>query len=390
MRPRPRVERDHRRQEQDDDCRRARARQGAQIVTPRQRHDEHQPGREERELAVRPRQQAEGGARHEERPADVAARSVRRPQGQAGSHESHRVREYQERVRQDGRRQRHDQRGGAGVAGRHAARQRRDQQAQAHAGQRQHEERDQRVGKEHGRHPERFEPRRRHGVGKPCRDDVGRQHEHRQSRLVQRSERPGPVEPRVPIARRVAPLLAWGRRVVVREIEVTVDPQALGHQQVVRLVAGERELAVGRQPPDDQEGGHRNRPQTVSRPCPSLCSRHVGPRTTCQRCHPAARRGPTRARTVGCLDGARVQKAGRGRSFGGPPANLDVFEEALHRVVDGTGERAHEGRNVATLDGVGDGDGVGQQEPDRGDGKRRREGTEHAENAEAESSESHG
>ena len=47
-------------------------------------------------------------------------------------------------------------------------------------------------------------------------------------------------------------------------------------------------------------------------------------------------------------------------------------------------------RYVATLDGVGDGDGVGQQEPDRGDGKRRRDGTEHAENAEAESSESHG
>jgi hypothetical protein len=45
---------------------------------------------------------------------------------------------------------------------------------------------------------------------------------------------------------------------------------------------------------------------------------------------------------------------------------------------------------VATLDGVGDGDGIGQQEPDRGDGKRRRDGTEHAENAEAESSESHG
>ena len=68
----------------------------------------------------------------------------------------------------------------------------------------------------------------------------------------------------------------------------------------------------------------------------------------------------------------------------------DVFEEALHGVVDRAGQRADDRRDVATLHGVGDGDGIGQQQPDRGDGKRRRDGAEHAENAEANSRESHG
>ena len=72
------------------------------------------------------------------------------------------------------------------------------------------------------------------------------------------------------------------------------------------------------------------------------------------------------------------------------PGALDVLEEALHGVVDRAGEGADDRRDVAALDGVGDGDGIGQQEPDRGDGKRRRKGSEHPEYAETKSRQSHG
>ena len=63
----------------------------------------------------------------------------------------------------------------------------------------------------------------------------------RRSRVRTRLERFVAEPPAVPVA------------VVVGDVEIAVRDEALGDHQIVRLVAGVRELAVSGQRPDDQE-----------------------------------------------------------------------------------------------------------------------------------------
>ena len=51
-----------------------------------------------------------------------------------------------------------------------------------------------------------------------------------------------------------------------------------------------------------------------------------------------------------------------------PLAPRDISKQANERVVDGAGERLHERRDLAGVHRLGDGDRIGQQQPDRGAG----------------------
>ena len=85
-----------------------------------------------------------------------------------------------------------------------------------------------------------------------------------------------------------------------------------------------------------------------------------------------------------------VQVHGRVRADVVPGAEpLEVLEEALEGFVHGRSQLPHQGRHVALVDGVGDRDRVGEQQPDR---RGREDGGDHgnhAEEAEAHAGEAH-